>query len=148
MHFCRAQIKIGGDKDNILIASAFAPISWPEILVLQTLHGEDAVTDVEPFAEVEFSSSQERGRLARKYGDQVVSTVFGGRQGPREMEAPRAKLATNMKWRNPITERYEVVGEDPAYLPLTPRAARNDDEVDILNEEGGVAPTPSRSRRR
>ena len=52
MHFCRADIAIGGDRNNIFHAGEFAPVSWPEILLLQYVHGDDAIDQVEPFVQV------------------------------------------------------------------------------------------------
>ena len=111
MHFCTAQIAIGGDSGNIAYAGPFDPVSWPEILVLQEVHGGDAVTDVEALASVDISSRAERDRLAIKYGDAVVSKVFGGKQGPGEMEVPRGKVQDGTQWRNPITGDFETVGQ-------------------------------------
>lgn len=120
MHFCRAKIAIGGDSMNIFNAAEFDPVSWPEILVLQAVHDETSITDVEPFAVVEQSSRDERQRLAEKYKEQIVSEVFGGRQGPNEMEAPGVTIVPGIVWFNPITRKIEVTGDNVAIIPQPP----------------------------
>jgi hypothetical protein len=111
MHFCRADIAIGGDRNNIFHAGEFSPVSWPEILLLQYVHGDDAIDQVEPFVQVPQSSKAERQRLIFKYGEPVVLEIFA-RQPINQMEAPRAILAKGAPWFNPITMRQEIVGED------------------------------------
>ena len=111
MHFCRADIAIGGDRNNIFHAGEFAPVSWPEILLLQFVHGDDAIDQVEPFVQVPQSAKAERQRLIFKYGEPVVLEIFA-RQPINQMEAPRAILAKGVPWFNPITMRQEIVGEN------------------------------------
>ncbi len=112
MHFCKAKIAIGGDNRNVFAAGPFAPVSWPEILVLQAVHGEQSIDEVEPFAIADQSPRDERDRLARKYGDAVLSEVFGGKQGkPQEMEAAGARIAPGVAWFNPVTDRVEITGK-------------------------------------
>jgi hypothetical protein len=111
MHFCKADIALGGGTDNIYHAGYFAPVSWPEVLLLQFLHGDDAVNNVEPFAQVDQAPKAERRRLLDKYGEKAILDVFA-RQNPAEMEAPRARLAKGQPWLNPLTLRQEIVGEN------------------------------------
>jgi hypothetical protein len=109
MHFCKAKIAIGGDSRNIFAAGEFDPVSWPEILVLQAVHGDAAIDEVEPFVSVEQSPREEKQRLSEKYGEDVVAEVFGGKQGmPHEMEAPRVKLQAGVTWKSPITREIEI----------------------------------------
>jgi hypothetical protein len=113
MHFCRAMISLGGDSENVYYADQYAPISWPEIAVIQNLHGIDSVTAVEPFASVEQSPREERDRLVAKYGEEQVSEVFGGKRLPTEMDAPKAFLPYDLQWKNPITMQFERTPEEP-----------------------------------
>jgi len=111
MHFCTARIHIGGDNNNIYFANEFDPVSWPEISILQLIHGGDSVDTVVPFADVEQSGPAERHRLALKYGEEVVAEVFGGKQPPHQLEAPRATLRPGARWRNPLTGLLETTGQ-------------------------------------
>jgi hypothetical protein len=113
MHFCKAYISIGGDREQVYYADQYAPISWPEVQVLQFIHGEDAIDRVQPFVRIDgWSSRDERQRLADKYSEDKVAAVFP-RSGPGEMEAPQATLAVGTEWKNPITQEAELV-EPPA----------------------------------
>jgi len=113
MHFCRADIALGGDRNNIYTAGYYAPVSWPEILMLQYTHGDDAVDNVEPFVRVEQSPKDERRRLAEKYGEEAVIQIFA-RQPIHEMEAPRASLPKGLAWFSPITMKIEVTDNAPS----------------------------------
>ena len=126
MHFCTAKVNIGGDRDNVAILGVNDPISWPEVLILQHIHGEDAVSEVEPFAVVTQNSKDERTRLAEKYGEHVVTTVFGGKQGPAELEASGTKLKEGRSWRNPISLKDETTGAHGVSVP---------DDDDIFGQE-------------
>lgn len=108
MHFCTAKVNVGGDRDNVAVLNEFNPVSWPEILLLQQVHGPDAVSDVEPFVVIEQGSREERQRLAEKYGEALVAHVFGGKQGPNEMEAVGAKPREGRTWKNPINLKMEI----------------------------------------
>lgn len=126
MHFCRAMISIGGDADNVYFADHYAPVSWPEVMVLQHVHGIDAVTAVEPFVKVDQDPRSERDRLVHKYGEEKVSEVFGGKRLPAEMEAPQARLPFDLVWKNPITMMHEKTPEeyDPEKAVAANAAAR------------------------
>ena len=75
MHFCTARIAIAGDHQNVYSATEFDPISWPEIAVLQYLHGDQSITEVVPFAVAAQTSREERSRLAEKYKLFIGSTA-------------------------------------------------------------------------
>lgn len=70
---CSCSVAIGGDiravvaKPNVTIA---------EILLLQSIHGSDAVTNIRVRGDIKTSSDQERDRLGKFYGDDKVVGVF------------------------------------------------------------------------
>jgi hypothetical protein len=112
MHFCTAHIALGGDDRNILHRDEFSPVSWPEIEVIRVLHGDDSVTQIRPFVEVYQDPRAERNRLAGIYGDKPLEIRWGGRNAPTEMEAPRATLASDTYWFNPLSRQTERTGRD------------------------------------
>jgi len=121
MHFCRAHIAIGGDMNNIYYAGDFAPVSWPEIQVIQHVHGDHAVDQIEPFAWVDQSPREERIRLLEKYGEAAVSAVYA-KQNPAEMDAPGVvKLKVGTVWQDPISREVRTVEAEPepqeAFVP-------------------------------
>ena len=117
MHFCKAYISIGGDQQQVYYADQYAPISWPEIQMIQFIHGEDAIDRIEPFVKIDdWTPRQERDRLAHKYSEDKVAEVFT-RSGPTEMEAPRATLIGGVEWKNPITQETEITDGPPPPRP-------------------------------
>jgi hypothetical protein len=124
MHFCLAQVAIAGDSQQIVHRGLFSPVSWPEIEVLRFIHGEDAVTDVKPFARVDQRPRDERDRLIQIYGGEPVERCFPGRSTRDiEMEAADAKIDNGVEWLNPITQQQEVVGEAPPEYEPPPYSA-------------------------
>jgi hypothetical protein len=113
MHFCRADITLGGDTNNVFHAGDFAPISWPEVQIIQYVHGDENIDNIEPFVSVQQTPLDERRRLIAKYGDEAVQAVFA-RQNPGEMEAPQAKLQDGITWQNPLSGRIETTGTKEA----------------------------------
>lgn len=73
-----------GDQWTEIYRSPHDPLTWPEVLVLRTLHGDDAVRGLRHAGETERTAKDERERLTRLYGS-VVQQVFPG-SSPR-MEA-------------------------------------------------------------
>lgn len=112
MHFCTANVAIGGDTRNIMIRSEFSPVSWPEIDILRLVHGNDAVTEVQPFVSVKQAARDERERLSYIYNDGPCSECWGGRNAPRELEAPDVQLPSDVIWQNPLTGEVENSGKD------------------------------------
>ena len=51
-------------------------ISVPEILLLQSIHGADAVTNIKVTETHEYTDEEERDRLGRLYGDDKVIGLF------------------------------------------------------------------------
>jgi hypothetical protein len=121
MHFCKAYIAIGGDREQVYYADQHAPISWPEVQIIQFVHGDDAIDRIEPFVSVPQTPRDERQRLAEKYGEDHVAAVFP-RSGPAEMEAPQAYTPGGVTWKNPITGGLEIT-EAPAKSEKPAKAA-------------------------
>lgn len=146
MHFCRATIAIGGDTGNVFNAGDYSPISWPEALLLQFIHGDDAVNEVQPFARVAQSSRDERARLISKYGEKPVIEVFA-RQNIAEMEAPGVKIVKGIHWFNPVTQSEEVTGEEPAVeaVEAEPEVESGGETV-VYEDEAMERPARKRAR--
>lgn len=122
MHFCTCEIRIGGDLRNVVARDHFAPVSYPEVGVLQEVHGDDAILNVKPFIDVEQDARAERERLRLIYGNRAVEAVFGGGRNPGNMpmQAPNAKLgAPPEKWFNPLDP-------DPAKYDVEPVLAKTE----------------------
>ena len=103
MHFVTCMVRLGGDLLNVVPRGEFNPVSWPEVDVLRTLHGEDSVTDVKAFVKVSQTAKAEKERLRAIYGAMVIEDIFPGKNPQMELEVPGAKLPDQMPlWHNPI----------------------------------------------
>lgn len=73
------EINIGGDRDNTVVKDQFDPITYPEYIVLQALHGgADHVHSAVVVGEIETDAAVERERLEMKYGAGLIGTLFPG----------------------------------------------------------------------
>jgi hypothetical protein len=74
----RCEIALGGDREQIVARHRSNPVVFPEMLVLQHLHGEDAVQDVAVVGEWDASNDQVLERLRSIYPAKAISDVFPG----------------------------------------------------------------------
>lgn len=94
MHLVACIIALGGDTGQLLHRGPHDPVSWPEVGVLQMIHGEDAVTDFTVVSEDDDATRQsEKLRLVSIYGAGIVEQVYPGRNPMMEMTMPGAKKA-------------------------------------------------------
>lgn len=66
-------IALGGDILNVVSRHAFIPVTYPEMLVLKYLHGENAVTNIFDVGYVEREERAEYARLVETYKSEVIS---------------------------------------------------------------------------
>ena len=103
MHFVTCTVRLAGDMRNEVVRDAFNPVSYPEVSVLQFIHGDDAVLNIKPIAAVQQSARAEKERLALKYGTDVLEAVFPGKNpSGMELEMPKAVLPEDIEWRSPL----------------------------------------------
>lgn len=94
MHLVACIIALGGDTGQLLHRGPHDPVSWPEVGVLQMIHGEDAVTDFTVVSEDDDATRQsEKLRLVSIYGAGIVEQVYPGRNPMMELTMPGAKKA-------------------------------------------------------
>jgi hypothetical protein len=68
---------------------------------------------VKPFVRIDQSPRAERERLLLRYGKEYVDIAFGqNRNANIEMEAPEADIAYGEKWKNPLTQLEETIGDE------------------------------------
>lgn len=83
-------VALKGDRNNEFNFSETRPVTWPEVEVLMTIHGDDAVRNIEAFREIEAPSRQgEFERLALRYGQDICKRLFVGRPPAMEFNAPK-----------------------------------------------------------
>jgi hypothetical protein len=70
-----ANVALAGDARNVVARGTDNPITFPEAVILQTVHGKSAVTDMVELRREDREPAKEHERLTRKYG-RVVTEVF------------------------------------------------------------------------
>jgi hypothetical protein len=79
-HLCTCMIDLANEHLTIVARNPDDPVSWPEIRVLQEVHGEEAVYDVRPVAlGAHETPMREKQRLALIYGAEAVEAVYAGK---------------------------------------------------------------------
>lgn len=79
-HLCECMIDIAGEKTNVLYRGAERPVPWPEILVLQAVHGDQAIYDIRPVAlGLRETPLREKERMTLIYGRDLVESVYAGK---------------------------------------------------------------------
>ena len=91
MHLCAAHIALGGDTNNVVFRGPDNPVSWPEIGIIQFLHGEEAVYNIEVIGERDARPAIEKERLLLLYGPSV-NEIYPGKVPVMEMEMPGTSL--------------------------------------------------------
>jgi hypothetical protein len=80
MDYVTANVALQGDVRNIMYRGPDRPVSWPEVGVLQFLHGEDAVYGCEFVRSERSTTQQEKDRLISIYGREPIELVYPGRR--------------------------------------------------------------------
>jgi len=70
---CSCTVAIGGDIRSVVAKPRVTPA---EIMLLQSIHGTDAVTNIKIVGEIDSTMDQERDRLGRFYKDEKVINLF------------------------------------------------------------------------
>lgn len=126
MHFVTCMIALGGDIRNVLPRTEFSPVSWPELDIIRSIHGDDSVTDIKPFVKVEQTAKQEKERLMHIYGAAVVENTFPGKNPQMELEMAGAKLPAQIPvWLNPILKDPAAFGHKDTTIAATAKPAKS-----------------------
>ena len=91
MDYVACKIALGGDSNNVIYRGPDVPVSWPEIRVLQHLHGEDNVFDCEFVGSEHATTQAEKMRLLGLYGSEAVNICYPGARPMMEMDFPGDK---------------------------------------------------------
>ena len=148
IQYCTCKINLSGQNYHTVHYNQFNPVTWPEIQVLQQLHGEENVMDVMPIGIGEVWPTEEKNRLASIYGRQIVETCFPGRafrmeyMMTEETNLPRYVDGQLVGPNDPPDEEEDDGGEDevakvsamePIFKP-SPRGRRAPPLPDIAKE--------------
>lgn len=78
MDMVSCKVQLGADPGNVAVRGPFEPVSWPEVSILQSIHGEESVYDIEFVSVVKTTAVEEKSRLVGIYGKDAVDLVFPG----------------------------------------------------------------------
>jgi hypothetical protein len=133
MDICNCTVHLGGSRDMAVSKSGVTPA---EILILQAMHGHDAVVRIQPAGKVKRSNAEEKDRLASVYIAKLPDS---------EEETFVSKLFPGFDPRMPT--ELKALGLDAAfYAPAAPAVAPV--EIEEVEEEPAPAPAPSKRGRK
>ena len=137
MHICTAYIMLGGDQGSVVYRGPDNPVSWPEIGVLQTIHGQDCVYNIEVIEEVTRHRAAEKLRLQRIYGDGIVEAIYPGRSAAIEMQVPgyEPKKGKKVTLRDPDADEHMPEDPDEYETVDLPRLPDPEDPADISEHQ-------------
>jgi hypothetical protein len=116
-HLLRCLVDIGGDKSTDVYRDRTRPIVFPELPILQFIHGEEAVTEVYVVGQWETTNDEVLQRLANTYPPETIQAVFPGAR-------PRLPIS------DPSIPRCTM----PVYKPRSPRPANPDPRLKPLDQ--------------
>ena len=124
IQYCTCKINLAGQNCHTIIFGEHNPVTWPEIQVLQALHGEENVMDIMPCGIGEVWPTEEKNRLANLYGRRVTEACFPG----------RAFRMDYMMTEETNLPAYDQDGEK-VVLADTPKPGNGDDDEDDGGED-------------
>jgi hypothetical protein len=134
MDYVACKIALGGDPNNILYRGPDRPVTWPEIRVLQHLHGEDNVFDCEFVGSEDATTQIEKMRLLGLYGAEPVNMCYPGARPVMDMEFPGDKepIAIKRPERKLISDIQRPEPEPELELsPPPPAKSKRSPQVEV-----------------
>lgn len=111
----RCEIAIGGDRGNTVVRGRFNPITFPELMLMQYLHGEEAVSDVHIVGTCDMSNDEMGQRLRFLYEDDYIKEMFPGARPRYPTGDPNLPVCTLPIYKAPPTRPDNP---DPMLKPL------------------------------
>src|SRR4051812_6362929 len=74
----RCEVALAGEKDIVVSRHRGCPVAFPELLILQYLHGPEAITEIAVVGEWDTSNSEMLEQLQVLYHEEAVTKVFPG----------------------------------------------------------------------
>jgi len=79
IQYCTCKVNLAGQNMHTVVYDQFNTVTWPEVQVLQAVHGDENVMDIMPVGLGETWPTAEKNRLIGIYGHRVVEACFPGR---------------------------------------------------------------------
>jgi len=79
-HLLRCMVALGGGSqpDTVVYRDRTRPIVFPELVILQHIHGEEAITDIHVVGQWNAPNDEVLQRLRMTYDPDIVKEVFSG----------------------------------------------------------------------
>ena len=159
----RCLVALGGDQGNQVYRDRSRPIVFPELPILQFLHGEEAVTEVFVVGTWQTTNEEVVARIRQIYGEEAVQAVFPGarprvplsdssiprctlpiyRPKPPKPDSPDPKLRPLDQFTREAVEVLDAPDPEPEDDPTPDQiAAHNQDNDDDLGLSPGQMPRP------
>lgn len=74
----RCEIVLGGDSGTTVVRGRANPLTYPELLLAQMMHGDEAVYDIHVVGTCDMTNEEMRERLRFLYRDEFVTEMFPG----------------------------------------------------------------------
>lgn len=116
-HLLRCMVALGGGSqpDTTVYRDRSRPIVFPELPILQFLHGEEAVTEIHVVGQWDTTNDEVLNRLQNIYAPEVIKEVFPGARPRLPLSDPSIPKCT-MPVYKPRPTRPE--NPDPTLKPL------------------------------
>ncbi|HEY1431141.1 MAG TPA: hypothetical protein VGF39_05875 [Stellaceae bacterium] len=115
MDYVSAKIQLGGEVGHVMYRGPDNPVSWPEVRVLQHLHGDESVYDCDFAREAPATAQMEKMRLLSLYGAEAVNMVYPGQRPIMDMTFPGEREPEGQKRPE---KRLPPTDEPPPAPPL------------------------------
>ena len=129
MHMVAASIALSGDIHNVVRRAGKRAVSWPELGIIQLIHGEGCLSDVVVLSEIDTTPMTEKTRLQSIYG-KTAELAYPGRSPPMEMLDPTFKAPAEAEPDKPAKTAKAGKAAKPTPVVLLPAAAPLDEVED------------------
>ena len=166
-HLLRCMVALGGGSqpDTVVYRDRTRPIVFPELPILQFMHGEEAITEIHVVGQWNTTNEEVLQRLHLTYDEAVIKEVFPGARPRLPLSDPSIPKCTLPVYKpRPVRpdspdpslrplgqftmEDAEVVDAPPLPKEADPTPdeiaahAQDDDEIDVIEDMGLDNPRP------
>jgi hypothetical protein len=132
----------GGEQNCIVHRGPDDPVTYPELVLLQFIHGGAAVTDAKAVGWVDRHPKEERERLTLLYRDQVVNAVYPGAVSRLPEESDYidydGDLSALPSWALPLDTDVPKPDEKPKRKPSTAAQAAKIQLAKLDDDAGDI----------
>ena len=164
-HLLRCMVALGGGSqpDTVVYRDRTRPIVFPELPILQFMHGEEAITEIHVVGQWNTTNDEVLQRLQLTYDADIIKEVFPGARPRLPLGDPSIPKCTQPVYKPRPTrpdspdpslrplDQFTAEGASVLDAPPLPREddptpdeiaahAQDDDEIDVI-EDMGLGPS-------